>query len=197
MFDQPDFNNNYDDLLKHLPPFVKRDVWLRLTTRKNNSLFEEQVRRIHLDIEELLTREVNRYFRKRDHQMIKIEANTASDDGFKKQLKEHETLLRQKEINIKKTIKTQVAKEHKYLKDEYDTLKSRLETRRATEIRSDDLERQYKFRINTLDKSNAMKDKEISKLSATIFQLKKDKNALKQDFTSAKKNIKVLDSIIY
>ena len=79
MFDQPDFNNHYDDLLKHLPPSVKKDVWLRLTTRKNNPLSEEQVRGIHLDIEELLTREVNRYFRKRDHQKIKIESHTISD----------------------------------------------------------------------------------------------------------------------
>ncbi|CAI2199610.1 8250_t:CDS:1, partial [Funneliformis geosporum] len=141
-------------------------------------------------------------------------SNTLSRlDGFEKQLEECETLLRQKEINIKKTIEIQVAEEHKRLKDEYDTLKSYLESEynkcmidikqktylfkyqleEQQKSSSDDLKRQYKSHINTLDKSNAMKDKEIGKLSATIFQLKKDKNALKQDFASAKKTIKVLD----
>ncbi|CAI2198004.1 14946_t:CDS:2, partial [Funneliformis geosporum] len=115
---------------------------------------------------------------------------------FEKQLKERETLLRQKEINIKKTIETQVTEEHKRLKDEYDILKSRLE-KEQQKSGSDNLKRQYKSHINSLYKSNAMKDKEIGKLSATISQLKKDKNALKQDFASAKKNIKVLDGIIY
>ncbi|CAI2175953.1 13183_t:CDS:2 [Funneliformis geosporum] len=98
-----------------------------------------------------------------------------------------------KEINIKKTIKIQIAEEHKRLKDEYNTLKSCLESEynncmvdmkqktylfkhqleKQQKSSSDDLERQYKSRINTLDKSNAMKDKEIGKLSATVFQLKK------------------------
>ncbi|CAI2201301.1 573_t:CDS:1, partial [Funneliformis geosporum] len=67
---------------------------------------------------------------------IKIEANTASDvssilfrlDKFEKQLEKREVLLKQKENNIKKTIEDQVAKEHKRLKVEYDTLKSRLES---------------------------------------------------------------------
>ncbi|CAI2197650.1 3212_t:CDS:2, partial [Funneliformis geosporum] len=90
--------------------------------------------------------------------------------GFEKQLEEVEILLKQKEINIKKTIEIQVAEKHKCLKDEYDTLKFHLEN---------DLERQYKSHINTLDKSIAVKDKEIGKLSTTISQLKKDKNALK------------------
>ncbi|CAI2188291.1 18609_t:CDS:2, partial [Funneliformis geosporum] len=152
-------------------------------------------------------------------------ANTASDgsntlsrlDGFEKQLEERETLLRQKEINIKKTIEAQVAEEYKCLKDEYNTLKSRLKSEynncmvdmkqktylfkyqleEQQKSDSDDLERQYKSHINTLDKSNAMKDKEIGKLSATISQLKNDKNALKKDFASTKKTIKVLDGIIY
>ncbi|CAI2197009.1 19315_t:CDS:2, partial [Funneliformis geosporum] len=117
---------HYEDLLKQLPPFVKKDVWLRLTTRKNNPLSKEL---------ELLTREVNKYFRKRDCQKIKIEANTASNnsstlfrlDGFEKQLEESEALLRQKKNNIKKTIEAQVDEERKCLKDEYDALKNHLE----------------------------------------------------------------------
>ncbi|CAI2200703.1 11543_t:CDS:2, partial [Funneliformis geosporum] len=74
----------------------------------------EQVRKIHSDIEELLTR--------------KIKANTASDgssilsrlDGFEMQLEEREALLKQKKNNIKKTIEDRIAEEHKYLKDDYD-----------------------------------------------------------------------------
>jgi hypothetical protein len=225
MIDYLNFNNHYEDLLKQLPPSVKKDVWLRLTTRKNNPLSEEQVIGIHSDIEELLTREVNRYYRKRDRQKIKIEANTASDgsstlsklDGFEKQLEEREALLKQKENNIKKTIEDRVAEEHKRLKDEYDALKSRLESeynncmvdmKQKTYLfkhqledqqksSSDNLEKQYKSRISTLQKSIVVKDKEIGKLSASIPQLKNDKNALKKDFASAKKTIKVLDGIIY
>ena len=62
---------------------------------------------------------------------------------------------------------------------------------------SDNLEKQYKSRISTLEKSIVIKDKEIDKLSASISQLKNDKNALKKDFASAKKTIKVLDGIIH
>ena len=115
---------------------MKKDVWLRLTTRKNNPLSEEQARGIRSDIEELLTREVDRYFNKKNRQKIKIEANVIPEgsstlsrlNGFEKQLEEREALLKQKEINIKKTIEAQVAEERKHLKDEYDALKSRLES---------------------------------------------------------------------
>ncbi|CAI2199602.1 9314_t:CDS:1, partial [Funneliformis geosporum] len=116
----------------------------------------------------------------------------------------------QQENNIKKIIEAQVTEEHKRLKDEYDALKSCLESKynncmvdmkqktylfkhqleKQQKSSSDNLERQYKSRIYALDKSNAMKDKEIDKLSATISQLKNDKNALKKDFASAKKTIK-------
>lgn len=44
---------------------MKKDVCLRLTTRKNKPLSEEQARGIRPDIEELLTREVNRYYNKK------------------------------------------------------------------------------------------------------------------------------------
>ena len=74
---------------------------MRLTTRKNNPLSEEHVKGIRSKIEKLLTRKVNRYFRKKDHQKIKIEANTTSNgnnalfrlDGFEKQLEEREHRL--------------------------------------------------------------------------------------------------------
>ncbi|CAI2201056.1 6625_t:CDS:2, partial [Funneliformis geosporum] len=118
--------------------------------------------------------------------------NTASDgsstlfrlDGFEKQLEEREALLKQKQNNIKKTIEDRVADEHKHLKDDYNDCKK---------SSSDNLKKQYKSHISTLEKSIVIKDKEIGKLSASISQLKNDKNALKKDFTSAKKTIKVLD----
>ena len=62
MASQPHFNDHYKSLLDQLPPSMKKDVWLRLINRKNKPLSEEQVRGIHPDIEELLTKEVNRYY---------------------------------------------------------------------------------------------------------------------------------------
>src|SRR5271154_6739317 len=116
---------------------MKKDVWLRLTIRKNNPLSEEQAGGIRPDIEELLIREVNRYYKKKDHQKLKINANILSDgsntlsrlDGFEKQLEEREALLKQKEINIKNTVDFQLGEEHKRLKGEYDDLKVRLENK--------------------------------------------------------------------
>src|SRR5438876_591539 len=136
MASQPHFNDHYKSLLDQLLPSMKKDVWLRLTNRKNNPLSEEQVRGIRPDIEELLTREVDRYFNKKNRQKIKIEANTSSDssstlsrlDGFEKQLEERELRVQQRENNIKKTIDAQIAEERKYLKNEYDALKNRLES---------------------------------------------------------------------
>ncbi|CAI2194751.1 18529_t:CDS:2, partial [Funneliformis geosporum] len=111
----------------------------------------------------------------------------------------------------------QVAEEHKCLKDDYNDHKIRLEgeynkcmidmkqttysikheLKDQQKSSSDNLEKQYKSRISTLEKSIVVKDNEIGKLSASIFQLKNDKNAMKKDFASTKKTIKVLDSIIY
>ena len=98
MANQPHFNDHYKSLLDRLPPSMKKNVWLRLTARKNNPLSEEQARGIRSDIEELLTREVDRYFNKKNRQKIKIEANVISEgssilsrlDGFEKQLEERE-----------------------------------------------------------------------------------------------------------
>ena len=85
----------------------------------------------------MLTKEIDRYYKKKDHEKLKIEANTASDgsstltrlDSFEKQLEEYEALLRQKENSIKKAIETQVALEHKHLKDKYDDLELQLRSR--------------------------------------------------------------------
>src|SRR6266480_4919108 len=103
MSSQPHFNEHYKSLLDQLPPSMKKDAWLRLTTRKNNSLSEEQARGIRPDIEELLTSNVNRYYKSKNRQKIKIEANTSSDssstlsqlDRFEKQLEECELCVQQ------------------------------------------------------------------------------------------------------
>jgi hypothetical protein len=226
MFSQPDFNNHYDSLLNQLPPSMKKDAWLRLTTRKNNPLSMEQARGIRPDIEGLLTREVNRYFKRKDRQKIKIEASKIPEgspitltrlDGFEKQLEEREHHLQQQEINIKNIVKVQVAEERKRLKDEYDALIARKEceyNKCMVDMKqtiysfkhqledqqnsySSNLERQYKSRIGTLDKSIVVKDREIGKLSSAISQAKKDKSDLKKDLSSVKKIIKELDDIIY
>ena len=103
MSSQPHFNEHYKSLLDQLPPSMKKDAWLRLTTRKNNPLSEEQARGIRPDIEELLTSNVNRYYKSKNRQKIKIEANVISEgsatllrlDGFEKQLEERELRIQQ------------------------------------------------------------------------------------------------------
>ena len=72
MASQPHFNDHYKSLLDQLPPSMKKDAWLRLTTCNYNPLSEEQAREIRPDIEELLTREVNRYYKKKDRQKKQI-----------------------------------------------------------------------------------------------------------------------------
>ncbi|PKK41019.1 hypothetical protein RhiirC2_805101, partial [Rhizophagus irregularis] len=120
----------------------------------------------------------------------------------------------QKENNIKKTIEAQIAEERKHLKDEYDALKSRLESeynncmvdmKQKTysfkhqlesqhNSRLAELEKQYKSHISALDKANAVKDKEIGKLSSTISQLKNEKWDIKKTADSVCKD---LEDIIF
>ncbi|CAI2196367.1 11885_t:CDS:2 [Funneliformis geosporum] len=191
------FNEHYKILLDQLPLSMKKDVWLRLTNRKNKPLSEEQIRDIHPDIEELLTREY----------IIRL-------DGFEKQLEERELRVQQWENNIKKTIETQVAEERKHLKDKYDALMSRKESEynncmvdmkqklysfkyqleNQHNSNSADLEKQYKSQITTLEKSIVIKGKEIGKLSSTIFQLKNDKKDIKK---SAERKCKELEDVIF
>ena len=225
MSSQPHFNEHYKSLLDQLPPSMKKDAWLRLTTRKSNPLSEEQAKGICSDIEELLTKEVERYFNKKNRQKLKIEANTTSDgsstlsrlDGFEKQLEERELRVQQQENSIKKTIETQVSEERKRLKDEYDTLLAR-KVREYNNCMVDmkqklysfryqleeqhksskaDLEKQYQSRISALDKANIEKDREIGKLSALLSRSKNEIKDLKYVLSSVKDIIKTLDDIIY
>ncbi|CAI2198227.1 6881_t:CDS:2, partial [Funneliformis geosporum] len=136
----------YEDLLKQLPPSVKKD---------------EQVIGIHSDIEELLTKEVNRYHNKKNRQKIKIEANTSSDGsstlsrlyGFENQLEEYEydVLMSRKESEYNNCIID--------MKQKLYSFKHQLENQHNSN--SADLERRYKSQITTLEKSIVIKDKDI------------------------------------
>ncbi|CAG8807843.1 30550_t:CDS:2 [Gigaspora margarita] len=154
-----------------------------LTTRKNNSLSEEQARGIHLDIEELLTKK----------HKIKIEANNISNgsstlfwlDGFEKQLEEYKIHLLQEKNNIKKTIETQPKKNTSFNSKGKKKIKiAKRDEALAKEINqynsySAELKKQYKSHISALNKANTKKDKEIRKLSSTIFQFKNNKKNIK------------------
>jgi hypothetical protein len=205
------FNVHYKDLLDQLPPSIKKDVWLRLTTRKNNPLTDEQASEIHPDVEELLTKEVNRYYKKKDRQRLKVDANTTSDgsnalsrlDGFEKQLEERETLLRQKENNIKASINSKVEEERKRLKDEYDTLKKNLHSEyekvfadlKLSSYRvKQQLEENYQSRISSLNNALRMKDKKIGKMSSDIVFIKNAKEDLKK---SADHKYRGLEDVIF
>ncbi|CAI2200966.1 2326_t:CDS:2, partial [Funneliformis geosporum] len=149
---------------------------------------------IHSDIEELLTREVNRYYRKRDRQKIKIEANTSTDgtitfsrlDGFEKQLEGHEYDALKSRLESKYNNCMVDMKQKTY------SFKHHLESQHNS--KSTDLERQYKSQITTLEKSIVIKDKENGKLSSTISQLKNDKKDIKK---SAERKCKELEDVIF
>ena len=194
---QLQFNDHYKGQLDQLPPSIKKEVWLCLTTWKNNPLSVEQASGIHPDIDSLLTKEIDRYYKKKDRQKLKIEANTASDgsstltrlDFFEKQLEEREALLRQKENSIKKAIEAQVALERKHLKDEYDDLELQLRTRYELIFKdlenksftlSNQLESQYKTRHSSLDIIQHKKDKEIAKISSAFTKAKDEIKELKK-----------------
>src|SRR5438874_2443784 len=72
------------------------------------------------------------------------------------------------------------------------SFKNQLENQHKS--RSDNLKKQYKAQITTLEKSIVIKDKEIGKLSATISQLKNDKKDIKK---SVKRKCKDLKDVIF
>src|ERR1044071_9213532 len=56
---------------------------------------------------------------------------------------------------------------------------------------------QYKSRFTSSEQANVKKDKEISKLSASLSRSKNEIKDLKHDLSFVKKTIKTLDDIIY
>ncbi|RHZ51161.1 hypothetical protein Glove_482g14 [Diversispora epigaea] len=62
------FHEHYSELLKKLPPSIKKNIWNRITSRVHNSLSEEQASSIHSDIETLLISEIDKYAKKKNRQ---------------------------------------------------------------------------------------------------------------------------------
>jgi hypothetical protein len=62
------FHEHYSELLKKLPPYIKRNIWNRLITRFHNPLSEEQASSIHPDVETLLISEIGKYEKKKNRQ---------------------------------------------------------------------------------------------------------------------------------
>jgi len=75
------------------------------------------------------------------------------------------------------------------------SFKHRLEEQQK--FSSADLEKQYKFRISTLNKANIEKDKEIDKLFILLSWSKNKIKNLKYALSLVKNTIKILDDIIY
>ena len=60
------FHKDYSELLKKLPPSIKKNIWNRLIFRLHNPLTKEQASDIHPDIEALLTSEIDKYEKKKN-----------------------------------------------------------------------------------------------------------------------------------
>ena len=65
------FHEHYSELLKKLPPSIKKNLWNRVTSRIYNPLTEEQASSIHSDIESLLISEIDKYAKKKNRQRCK------------------------------------------------------------------------------------------------------------------------------
>ncbi|CAG8634624.1 5129_t:CDS:1, partial [Diversispora eburnea] len=62
------FHEHYSELLKKLPPSIKKNIWNRLISRVHNPLSEEQTSSIHSDIESLLISKIDKYAKKKNLQ---------------------------------------------------------------------------------------------------------------------------------
>jgi hypothetical protein len=77
------FYSSYLDLLKKLPPSIKKNIWNRLISRLHNPLTEEQASSIDPDIEILLISEIDKYEKKKSRYRINSKVNVCSrDTGF-------------------------------------------------------------------------------------------------------------------
>ena len=64
------FHEHYSELLKKLPPSIKKNIWKRLISRVHNPLTEEQASSINPDIETLLISEIDKYEKKKNRYRI-------------------------------------------------------------------------------------------------------------------------------
>jgi len=69
------FHKRYNNLLFHLPPSIIQELWVRLTTRKNDLLSETEASKINPKVEALMQHEIDKYNRKKDWQLLRNEAN--------------------------------------------------------------------------------------------------------------------------
>ena len=69
------FHKRYNNLLSHLPLSIIQELWVRLTTRKNDSLSEAEASKINPKVEALIQHEIDKYNRKKDRQLLRNEAN--------------------------------------------------------------------------------------------------------------------------
>ena len=69
------FHKRYNNLLSHLPPSIIQELWVSLTTRKNNLLSEAEASKINPKVETLIQHEIDKYNRKKDWQLLRNEAN--------------------------------------------------------------------------------------------------------------------------
>ena len=60
------FHKKYNNLLFHLPPSIIQELWVRLTTRKNDLLSETEASKINPKVEPLMQHEIDKYNRKKD-----------------------------------------------------------------------------------------------------------------------------------
>src|ERR1043165_1692511 len=69
------FHKRYNKLLFHLPSSIIQELWVRLTTRKNDSLSEAEASKINSKVEALIQHEIDKYNRKKDRQLLRNKAN--------------------------------------------------------------------------------------------------------------------------
>ncbi|RHZ75795.1 hypothetical protein Glove_209g71 [Diversispora epigaea] len=93
------FYEHYSELLKKLPPSIKKNIWNRLTSRVHNPLSEEQASSIHSDIETLLINEIDKYAKKKN-----LQRRTKSIlDHFRSNLDQTEIILDHPRSNLDQT----------------------------------------------------------------------------------------------
>ncbi|CAJ0752340.1 7607_t:CDS:2 [Entrophospora sp. SA101] len=73
------FHEYYSELLKKLPPSIKKNIWNRLTSRVHNPLTEEQASSINPDIEALLISEIDKYEKKKNRYRIRHKVSCSAN----------------------------------------------------------------------------------------------------------------------
>ncbi|RHZ58779.1 hypothetical protein Glove_368g56 [Diversispora epigaea] len=95
------FHEHYSELLKKLPPSIKKNIWNRITSRVHNPLSEEQASSIHSDIEILLISEIDKYAKKKNRQRCTKSILDQTEINLKSNLDHPRSNLDQTEINLR------------------------------------------------------------------------------------------------